>query len=258
MASSCSTPPPDPRHADMLAHVRIVLVATSHPGNIGACARAMHTMGLSRLFLVAPRHFPDPEAHARATGATGLLEQAMVVSSLDEAIADCALAIGFSARPRELESEVLTVRAAMQAAIETAGQGDVALVFGNEMSGLSNEELARCSVLATIPANASYSSLNLAAAVQVATYELRVAACGDTAWSARRFASATRADIESLYDHATRTLEALRFFNPERPRRLLPRLRRLFARAGLEREEVNILRGILASVDRMLDKAPRK
>jgi tRNA/rRNA methyltransferase len=235
-----------------LQRVRVVLVRTSHPGNIGACARAMHTMGLAQLVLVEPRRFPDPEADARATGAAHLLTHARIVPTLEAAIADCALAIGFSARERELGAEVLTARGAAHAVLRAIDEGSVALVFGNEMSGLANEELARCNLVATIPTNPEYSSLNLAAAVQIAAYELRVAAHGDVAAHARRYPPATQGDLEALYAHAQRTLADLGFFNPQRPRRLLPRLRRMFARARLEHEEVNILQGILAAVDRVL------
>jgi len=147
---------------------------------------------------------------------------------------------------------VLAVRDAALAAIQATARGDVALVFGTEMSGLSNAELARCAAVATIPANPDYASLNLAAAVQVATYELRVAAGAGHVWAAPRFARATQDDVEALHAHATRTLIAMKFLNPRMPKRLLPRLRRLFARAGLEREEVNILRGILARIDELL------
>src|SRR6478735_2550095 len=159
-----------------LAHVRIVLSRTSHPGNIGAAARAAWTMGIDTLVLVAPRHFPDAEATARATGAEGVLAKARVVATLDDALADCAWTVGLSARPRELAGRVVPIRAAAQEAIERTREGPVALVFGSEMSGLSNDELARCPAVATIPANPGYSSLNLAAAVQVAAYELRHAA----------------------------------------------------------------------------------
>jgi len=235
-----------------LARVRVVLVATSHPGNIGAAARAMLTMGLSQLTLVAPRHFPDPEADARASGATQVLRDARVVATLDEALAGAALTVGLSARPREFAGRVLDVREAALQAIGCAQRDDVAFVFGTEMSGLSNDELARCGIVATIPANPAYSSLNLAAAVQVAAYELRVAATGGEVWRAPRFAPATHDEIEGLYAHATRTLTDLRFLDPKLPRRLLPRLRRMFARAGFEREEVNILRGILARVDELV------
>ena len=232
----------------------------------------MHTMGLSRLCLVAPKRFPDPEADARAKGAVGLLERATVVPSLDAAIADCALAVGFSARPRELGANAVTVRAAAIEAVATARESEVALVFGNEMSGLSNNELARCSTFATIPATPGYSSLNLAAAVinscrkaagEAALPLLDLVRAGAIEYTefppqlVGKYQSFTQADLTALFEHAHRTLAALRFFNPERPRRLLPRLRRLFARAGLEREEVNILRGILAAIDRALARADK-
>jgi len=241
-----------PPGSDPLSRLRIVLVATSHPGNIGAAARAMHTMGLSRLVLVAPRRFPDPEADARATGATSLLTRAAVVATLDLALAGAALSIGLSARPREFAGRVLPVRDAAREAIATAARDDVALVFGSEMSGLSNAELERCAVVATIPANPAYPSLNLAAAVQVAAYELHVAATGGQVWRAPKFAPARADEIAALHTHAERTLVAMRLLDPKMPKRLLPRLRRLFARAGLEHEEVNILRGILARIDQLV------
>ena len=237
--------------------IRIVLVGTSHPGNIGGAARAMWTMGLSRLVLVAPRRFPDPDAVALASGATQVLDAARVVGTLDQALEGALLTIGLSARPREFAGAVLPIREAAKRAIAQASTGDVALVFGPEMSGLSNADLARCGVVATIPANPAYASLNLASAVQVAAYELFVAWHGGQVWSAPRFAAATHEDVQDLYAHATRTLTALRFLDPRMPKRLLPRLRRLFARAGLEREEVNILRGILARIDQMLDGRSR-
>jgi tRNA/rRNA methyltransferase len=244
---------PDPARLD---RIRIVLVRTSHPGNIGSAARAMLTMGLTRLVLVSPRRFPDPEAVALASGASSVLDAANVVATFDEALAGASLTIGLSGRPREFAGQVLPMRDAARRAIATAASAEVALVFGTEMSGLSNEELARCAVVATIPANPVYASLNLAAAVQVAAYELFVAALGGHVWRAPRFAAATHDEVEGLYAHATRTLTDLRFLDPRMPRRLLPRLRRLFARAGLEREEVNILRGILARVDEKLDDEP--
>ena len=232
-----------------LDRLRIVLVRTSLPANIGAAARAMLTMGLTRLVLVAPNAFPHPDATALAAGAASVLERARVVSTLDEALADASLAIGLSARPRRFAGEVLAVREAAARAIAVATERDVALVFGTEMSGLSNDELSRCSAVATIAANPDYASLNLAAAVQVVAWEIRMAAQGGDVWRVRRFAPATHDEVEALYAHATRTLAALRFYDPQRPRRLLPRLRRLFARTTLEREEVNILRGILARID---------
>jgi tRNA/rRNA methyltransferase len=241
-----------------LARIRIVLVRTRHPGNIGAAARAMLTMGIARLVLVAPARFPDPEAVARAAGATGVLDAARVVATLEEALAGCALAIGLSARPREYAGRVLSLRDAATAAIHHAHAGDVALVFGTEMSGLSNDELARCGVAATIPANDDFTSLNVAAAVQVAAYELRVGSGLAQVWAAPRFAAATHDEVEALHAHARRTLTAMGFLKPDNPRRLLPRLRRLFGRAELEREEVNILRGILARVDEFVGKAGKR
>jgi tRNA/rRNA methyltransferase len=248
----------DREPARLLDRFRIVLVATSHPGNIGAAARAMLTMGLTRLVLVNPKRFPDPDATAMASGATTVLDGARIAGSLDEALDGCVLTIGLSARPREFAGRVLPVRAAAEEALATAVHGDVGIVFGGEMSGLSNPELARCGLVATIPANAAYGSLNLAAAVQVAAYELRVAAAGDAVWRAPRFAPATHDEVEALFAHGERALMAMRFLNPERPKRLLPRLRRLFARAGLEKEEVNILRGILARIDELILRGPRR
>ncbi len=213
-------------------------------------------MGVAQLTLVAPRRFPDAEAVALASGATAVLDAARVVTSLADALAGCVRAIGLSARPREFAGRVLPVRTAAELAVADARDGEVALVFGTEMSGLSNEELAQCSIAATIPANPAYGSLNLGAAVQVACYELRIASTGGEVWSAPRFPLATHDEIEGLHAHAARTLVALRFLNPRLPRRLLPRLRRLFGRAGLEKEEVNILRGILARVDELLAQPP--
>ncbi|HTI47193.1 MAG TPA: RNA methyltransferase [Casimicrobiaceae bacterium] len=242
----------DATPVEPLSRMRVVLVRTSHPGNIGAAARAMWTMGLDDLVLVAPHRFPDPDASARATGAAHLLLRARVVSALDDALAGCAWTIGASARPREFAGRVLDVRDAAREAMKRSSTGTIAWVFGTEMSGLSNEELARCACVATIPGNPRYASLNLAAAVQVAAYELRMAAGERDVWSAPRFTPATHDAIEGLHAHAARTLAALHFLDPARPRRLMPRLRRLFARAGLEQEEVNILRGILARIDDVL------
>jgi tRNA/rRNA methyltransferase len=244
--------------ANPLARMRVVLIRTSHPGNIGAAARAMLTMGLAQLVLVEPARFPDSEATSRASGATTVLDHARRVDTLDEALRGCALVVGLSARPREFAGRVLPLREAAQEAIAQTAAGDVAFVFGTEMSGLANAELARCGIVATIPANPAYSSLNVAAAVQVAAYELRVAAGSDRVWSAPRFAAADHDEIEALHAHAARTLTALNFLKPENPRRLLPRLRRLFGRARLEREEVNILRGILARVDQFVDKGGKQ
>ncbi len=245
---------PASKAAIALARIRVVLVRTTHPGNIGAAARAMWTMGLRQLVLVMPERFPDPEATALATGAAEVL--AARADRHYAARRACRLrarrgAVGASAcvcRPRAAHS------GSGREIVERATDGDVALVFGTEMSGLSNAELAQCGTAATIPANPEYPSLNLAAAVQVAAYELRIAAGEHRVWAAPQFRSATHDEIEALHAHARRTLTALRFLNPAQPKRLLPRLRRLFGRAQLEREEVNILRGILARVDQFVDR----
>jgi tRNA/rRNA methyltransferase len=243
---------------EALERVRVVLVAPSHPGNVGASARAMLTMGIARLVLVTPRRFPDPEAVALASGATSVLDTATIAPTLADALVGCVLAIGFSSRPREFAGRVFTAREAGAHAIAAAPHGDVALVFGTEMSGLSNADLERCHAVATIAANPEYGSLNLAAAVQVACYETRIAASGDAVWDAPRFAPATADEIDALRDHAARTLIAMRFLDPRMPKRLMPRLARLFARAQLEREEVNILRGILARIDDIVARAAKQ
>jgi tRNA/rRNA methyltransferase len=238
-----------------LDRVRIVLCATSHPGNIGASARAMHTMGLSRLVLVAPRHFPHPDADALAAGGSEVLRTARVCPTLDAALAGATLAIGFSARRREFASAALPVRATALEAAKHAAAGEVALVFGTEMSGLSNDELARCQIVATIPGVQGQSSLNLAAAVQVVAYELFLAVDDGSVWTAPAFTPATQEEIAALFAHGERALVAMRFLDPRRPKRLLPRLRRLFGRARLEHEEVNILRGILARIEQLVERA---
>ena len=190
-----------------------------------------------------------PDAVARASGATAVLDGARVVATLAEAIAGCALAIGLSARPRESPGVCCRSARQRQRRSRTRPAATVALVFGTEMSGLSNDELARCGVVATIPANPAYGSLNLAAAVQVACYELRVARTAGA--SGARRVSRPRPPTRSPRSTPTPSARwsAMRFLNPRLPRRLMPRLRRLFARAGLEKEEVNILRGILARID---------
>jgi tRNA/rRNA methyltransferase len=240
-----------------LERVRFVLCRPTHPGNIGAAARAIKTMGIVRLVLVEPKLHPHPEAVARASGAADVLESARVCRTLDEALAGCRLAIGLSARHRELVGKVQSLRDAAVEAIAHAGEGDVALVFGTETFGLTNDEVGHCQNLAFIPASPEYGSLNLAAAVQVVAYELRMAAGLVGGYAAVTYPLAPQDEIAGLHAHATRTLTALGFFNPQRPRRLLPRLRRLFARTRLEHEEVNILRGILAAIDEALGRTKR-
>lgn len=231
-----------------LGNIRVVLCQTSHPGNIGAAARAMKTMGLSDLVLVRPKKFPHAEAEAMASGATDILAAARVCDTLEQALTGCALVIGLSARRRELTHEQVTAREAAGRAVGIAASQTVALVFGTEMSGLSNAELIQCQLLAMVPANPDYSSLNLAAAVQILAYELRQAAVVPTPSEAPAFPLAQHDDVEGFLQHLEQTLIHIGFLDPAMPKRLMPRLRRLFARARLEKEEVNILRGILKAV----------
>nr|WP_253190270.1 RNA methyltransferase [Paraburkholderia phenazinium] len=240
---------------------RFVLVEPSHPGNVGAAARALKTMGFSRLVLVAPRvpHVQsDPEAIAMASGADDVLAGAHIVPTLADALNGVSWSVALTARSREYGPPQLVPRAAAAHAREHAVHGEIALVFGNERTGLSNEDVERCSALAHIPANPAYSSLNLAQAVQVLAYELRLAylglggGTGAPAGNGRGVegqgaAAASLAqsdDIEGMYAHLEDALVALEFLDPANPKKLMSRLRRLFARSGLEREEVNIVRGI--------------
>jgi tRNA/rRNA methyltransferase len=231
-----------------LDRLRIVLSRTSHPGNIGAAARALKTMGLAQLFLVQPRHFPHEDATALAAGAADILEQARVCASLEEALADTVFVAGFSARRRDLSHRALELREAAPELLDHAARGPVALVFGNETSGLSNDELGRCQVLVAIPANPAYGSLNLAAAVQLAAYEVSLAAGAHRVPLPRERALATAASVEALFAEIEAAAVSSGFLDPEEPGRMMERLRRLFARAGLEREEVNLLLGLFAAL----------
>lgn len=234
---------------DALKNIRIVLCGTTHPGNIGASARALKTMGLARLYLVAPRRYPDPEAQWRASRATDVLAGAVMCATLDEALAGVAFAVACSARSREIAVPEVTAREAARQAVAAARAQETALVFGNETYGLTTAEVNKCHLLATIPAAPDYSSLNLGAAVQVFAYELRMAAIGDEAVRVadRPRDLASHEEVEGFYAHLEAAMVEIGFLDPEHPKKLMPRLRRLFARAQLETEEVNILRGILKS-----------
>jgi tRNA/rRNA methyltransferase len=225
-----------------LSRVRIVLCRPSHPGNIGAAARAMKAMGLADLRLVAPARYPAPEAQWMATNAGDVLENARLHASLVEAIADCAAAFALSARPREWSTQVLEARAAAARALELNDK--VAFVFGNESAGLTNDEMLACQYLVHIPANPEFTSLNLAQAVQVVAYELFIAS-GSVSFEEKKEKPATVADLEGLYAHLEQAAVESKFFDPASGSRLPTRLRRLFSRIGMEREEVNILRGLL-------------
>lgn len=244
-----------------LEQVRIVLVDTTHPGNIGAVARAMKNMGLRDLWLVAPRSFPDDQATWRAASAADVLDAARVVSSLEEAVADCPLVVGTSARERRIAWPLLDVR---PAAVQIAGEAHrhpVAVVFGREDRGLTNEELGRCHLHLTIPTDSVYSALNLAMAVQVVCYELRMACASPAAadvmagWDVEL---ATAADVERFYAHLEQTLLHLGFLNPAAPKQLMTRLRRLFQRTRMDSMEVSILRGVLNAVEQRCDRRDNK
>ncbi|XGA79375.1 RNA methyltransferase [Halomonas sp. CH40] len=243
----------------MLDRLRIVLIGTSHPGNIGAVARAMHNMGLSDLALVAPRcEVIHQESISRASGADHLLHNARIHADLEGAVADCTFTVGASARSRTLPWPMVSPRElAERLPSECQPSGSrVALVFGREDSGLTNAELQRCNAHVHIPTNADFSSLNLAAAVQVVAYECRLAWLA-TQTQAPELSSdehddtlATHADLERYFEHLERTLIAIEFHDPAKPRQLMARLRRLYLRARPEQIELNILRGILTATEK--------
>ena len=239
--------------ARTLDRIRIVLSRTSHPGNIGAAARAMKTMGLGQLVLVSPLHFPDPVAEARASGASDILDRAMVVGSLREALAGTVFAAALTARRRELALPMSTARDAATIVASYAQSGDVALVFGNETSGLSNEDVALCQMPVMIPTNPEYSSLNLAAAVQILCYELRMRCESPQPIEAPAAVPASFEEIERFHQHLEEVMARTGFFDPQNPKRLLQRVRRLFGRVRLEKEEVGILRGFLSAVEQKPD-----
>lgn len=233
---------------NLLSNIRIVLARPSHPGNIGAAARAMKTMGLSDLWLVSPKKFPHPDAEAMASGAVDLLECATVSDTLEAALTGCVLAIGTSTRQRDLQAALLMPEEAAARALTEVQAGKVALVFGNETFGLSKEELACCQALMTIPANPEYSSLNLGSAVQVMAYVLRRTAL-DENFAEPELDAAGLEEVERFYAHLEQTLIRIGFLNPASPKRLMPKLRRLFSRTRLQKEEINILRGMLSAME---------
>ncbi len=244
-------------------NIRIVLCQTSHPGNIGSTARAMKTMGFQHLYLVNPDKYPNAQATAMAAGADDVLDNAIVTQSLSEALVGCAFAIGMSARKRYLSHEIVNAREAAAEAKQYAASQPVAFVFGTEMSGLTNAELDCCQLLAMIPANPDYSSLNLSMAVQVMCYELRMLTLETDALRANIHEAsraspettilATNEELERFYAHLEETLLHIGYLNPNAPKKLFERMRRLYSRARLEKEEVNLLRGVLT-----LTKEPRK
>jgi len=240
---------------DLAARIRYVLVRTSHPGNIGSAARAIRTMGFTRMELVAPHRFPDPEASALAAGADDVLGNAGIHGELVGGLAGSSLALGLSARRRGVNLPELTPREAAQQALAAAVRGEqVALVFGNERTGLENEELARCHAMVRIPSVDDFSSLNLAQAVQVMAYELRVAMLGDEPPAAPPEHDEPPADasqMEQFYRHLAQTLDDIDFHKGREPTTIMLRLRKLFQRAQPDERELRVLHGILADAQRM-------
>lgn len=238
----------------MLDRISIVMAYITHPGNIGASARAMKTMGFRRLRLVSPRGFPGAEITARAAGADDVLASASVYESLKDSIADCSLVYATSARIRGLSCPVLDpVQAAGNIATHVAAGAQAAVLFGQERTGLSNSDLELCNGMIRIPTDPGFTSLNVAAAVQLICYELRrllVRPQVTPAVPAGNAASVSSSDMEQFYDHLERTLVDIGFMDPARPRRLMRRMRGLFNRARLDSNEYNILRGILAAAQR--------
>lgn len=245
-----------------LDNLRIVLVNTTHPGNIGATARALKNMGLAELYLVAPLHYPHDEATWRASNAVDVLERAVVVDTLEQAIADCGLVIGSSARERAIPWPLLDAREACAQAYREASQHKVALVFGREDRGLTNEELQKCQLHIHIPSNPEYSSLNVAMAVQVVAYELRMAHLATDrvtdAMAGWDLSYASGEDVERFFTHLEQTLSEMGFLKADAPKQTSARLRRMFQRTRLDTMEVSILRGILTSAQYWVRKARDK
>ena len=235
------------------ANIRIVLVNTTHPGNIGGAARAMKNMGLSRLYLVAPKEYPSDKAVWRSAGATDVLDNAVMVETLDDAISGCSLVVGTSARERRIPWPLLDPRECGESVWVEAGQHEVAIVFGREDRGLTNEELQKCNYHVNIPANEEYSSLNLATAVQVICYEVRMAYLKETkgktlpnhTWD---MPPADAGALENYYEHLEQTLTGLGFLDPANPKQTMTRLRRMYNRVRMDQMELNILRGVLTAM----------
>lgn len=237
---------------DIFKKINITLVATTHPGNIGAAARAMKTMGMANLVLVSPKVFPSAEVTARATGADDVLSAVMVHEDLKDAIRDCGYVLGTTARTRNIPWPVLDPEEAAEKILEFANNGTkVAILFGRESSGLSNDEIDLCNAVISIPANEKYSSLNIAAAVQIICYEIRKclpATARQETTVNESIPAATAGQMEQFYRHLEQCLEEINYYDPDKPRLLMRRLKRLFNRIELDENEYNILRGILTAV----------
>lgn len=242
-----------------LGNVRMVLVEPAHPGNIGAAARAMKTMGLHKLYLVRPRRFPDPQAQWRAAGAKDLLDAVQVVDSLAEALADCVFVVGTTARHRRMAWRRASPREATTQLLAKAGQGEVAVVFGREADGLTNDELDMCQMHVRIATSEAYASLNLAMAVQIFCYELRLGAFGEAGEAGGEHAwdrpAASHAEVERLLEHCAQIIEKLEFLPSEHHLVVMRRIRRLLARIEPDSTEVSMLRGLLSAIEKQLRAA---
>lgn len=244
-----------------LDNIRIVLANTTHPGNIGGVARAMKNMGLTRLYLVAPEKFPDEQAVWRAAAAGDLLDSAVITATVEEAIGDCQFVVGTSARERRIPWPLLDPRQCAARIDAVCGREQVAIMFGREDRGLTNEELQLCNLHLHIPTSDAYSSLNLAMAVQIVCYELRMLlvqdqlpATADEQWDTP---FCTLENLERFYLHLEQTLTAIEFLDPAAPRQLMARLRRLYGRVRLDEMELNILRGILTETQKWVERGRR-
>ena len=234
--------------AARLSHIRIVLINTSHPGNIGATARAMKVMGLQHLHLVSPKTFPCSEATAMASGADDLLERAVIHDKLESALDGCSLVLGTSARLRSLPMPQMDLRSAAQSALSEHEGQSIAILFGQERAGLTNDEIHRCHQLVHVDTNPAYGSMNLSQAVQVMAYELRMAVIGGAGTTAPSdWVPVDAGQMEMFFVHLEQTLLDIKFMNPDQPKRLMARMRRLFNRARPDQNEINILRGILTA-----------
>lgn len=234
-------------------HIRIILINTAHPGNIGSTARALKTMGLSRLYLVSPRNYPSSKATELAAGADDILAETVVCANLKDALRGCQLVIGTSSRERTLPVMQLDPRQCGEKIVAETVNNDIAIVFGNERSGLTNEELLHCHYHVTIPGNPDYYSLNLAAAVQIICYEIFMANRSCTSSTQKTYDHLASADeVEYLFDHLKTALTQINFLHDANINSLLPRLKRLFIRVRLEKMEVSILRGILTAMQKQV------
>ena len=228
-------------------NIRVVMINTSHPGNIGAAARVMKNMGLTRLYLVQPVHFPNADATAMASGADNLLTQAVVCDSLEQALEGCHLVLGTTARERKIQHEFIDGREAGMLSVAESDQHEVALVFGRERIGLTNDEIGRCHKLINIPTNPEYSSLNVASAIQIVTYEVMMSlrALNSKIKTESVVEYASSENMERFYQHLEQTLIDIDFLRTKQSPQLMSKLRHIYNRVRLEQEEVNILRGIL-------------